>query len=67
MLTTLLIAKQCFKFSFYSFSFIIDSILNITSHLKSDLENYSIWVYLKDRIQFLPKKFKEAKLELDKV
>lgn len=33
----------------------------------SNLDNLMVWSYLKDRTGFLPKKYKDAKLEFDKV
>lgn len=32
-----------------------------------ELDNLMIWVFIKDRTTMLPKKFKDAKLEFDRV
>lgn len=34
---------------------------------KRDMDNYLIWSYYKDKFQYLPKRFREIKNELDKV
>ncbi|CAF0711928.1 unnamed protein product [Brachionus calyciflorus] len=48
--------------------FISDLIDKVDStYKKSDLENLIVWSAIKTEITFLPKKYKEAKLEFDKV
>ncbi|CAF0711924.1 unnamed protein product [Brachionus calyciflorus] len=40
---------------------------NSTKTDRKNLDNLIVWIFLKDRTTFLPKKFKDAKLELDRV
>ena len=40
---------------------------NFVSNNKTALKNFLLWVVLKDRIGVLPKRFREAKQDFDKV
>ena len=40
---------------------------NYVNNNKKTLKNFLLWVVLKDRIGVLPKKFREVKLDFDKV